>query len=296
VGNKGSIRLRLVFQPEIIAKTRKNTSTFSTAGRAVTQVGTAPLGAAKGVVHGVGNVGKLGKGLFGHGRNKGTGGDDGSESFISEAPEPSPTQVSVPTPTSVLASSPGGVTPKALPATMPVAANTALPHGDYPATTPEDGTIKVTVIGAKDLSLMGESSIKPYALLKCGKDRFETRHGGKTVAPQWNESFTVHVSGDTKEIHATILDHKSFGKDKALGEADIDIWRHVRPDGPDPLNSADVWVELRQGTGQLNVRLEYERSSALARSTASVTSGEGRSRILSSPSRFSISRRSGTDD
>lgn len=68
---------------------------------------------------------------------------------------------------------------------MPVSANTALPPGESPTTTPDDGTIKVTVIGAKDLSLMGESSIKPYVLVKCGKDRFETRHAGKTVAPQW---------------------------------------------------------------------------------------------------------------
>lgn len=68
---------------------------------------------------------------------------------------------------------------------MPVAANTALPPGEASTNVPDDGTIKVTVLGAKDLSLGGESSIKPYVLVKCGKDRFETRHSAKTVTPQW---------------------------------------------------------------------------------------------------------------
>lgn len=45
-------------------------------------------------------------------------------------------------------------------------------------------------------------------------------------APYRNESFTVQVNGDTKELRATVFDHKSFGKDKSLGEADIDVrWR-----------------------------------------------------------------------
>lgn len=38
-----------------------------------------------------------------------------------------------------------------------------------------------------------------------------------------NESFTFQVNGDTKTMHATIYDHKTLGKDKALGEADIDV-------------------------------------------------------------------------
>ena len=55
-GEKGEIRLRLLFTPEIIAKSRKNTSTFSTAGRAMTQIGHIPMGAGKGVIHGVTGV------------------------------------------------------------------------------------------------------------------------------------------------------------------------------------------------------------------------------------------------
>ena len=50
-----------MFQPEIIVKSRKNTSTFSTAGRAMTQFGGLPVQAGKGVFHGVTGVFK-GKG------------------------------------------------------------------------------------------------------------------------------------------------------------------------------------------------------------------------------------------
>lgn len=57
-GSQGEIRVNLLFTPEIIAKTRKNTSTFSTAGRAMTQISTLPVGATKGVVHGIEGVGK----------------------------------------------------------------------------------------------------------------------------------------------------------------------------------------------------------------------------------------------
>ena len=53
-GQKGRVRVRLLFQPKIIAKSRKTQSTFSNAGgRAMTTIGGLPVNAGKGVVHGV---------------------------------------------------------------------------------------------------------------------------------------------------------------------------------------------------------------------------------------------------
>ncbi|KAH6906705.1 transmembrane protein [Coprinopsis sp. MPI-PUGE-AT-0042] len=53
-GQKGRVRVRLLFQPKIIAKSRKTQSTFSSAGgRAMTTIGGLPVNAGKGVVHGV---------------------------------------------------------------------------------------------------------------------------------------------------------------------------------------------------------------------------------------------------
>jgi hypothetical protein len=66
LGNKGQVRLRMLFTPEIISRTRKATSTFSTAGRAATQIGAAPVAIGKGVAGGVvGGVGAVGKGAVG---------------------------------------------------------------------------------------------------------------------------------------------------------------------------------------------------------------------------------------
>jgi hypothetical protein len=52
-GAKGQITIMMVFQPEIIMRTRKSTSTISAAGRTMTAIGTAPMSARRGVLQGV---------------------------------------------------------------------------------------------------------------------------------------------------------------------------------------------------------------------------------------------------
>ncbi|KAG8900315.1 hypothetical protein FRB99_006120 [Tulasnella sp. 403] len=269
-GDKGEIRLRLVFTPEMIAKSRKNTSTFSTAGRAMTQLGAVPFGAGKGVVHGVGSVGKFAKGVF----SKPKSIDERDES--SEGSEVAAGQVSAP----------------AVPSIQKPAPNVAtLAPGREGG--PESGMLKVAVLGAKDLSTMGESSVKPYLVLRAGKEEFKTKHTGKTLTPEWDEVFNVAVSSETKSLNASIYDHKTLGKDKQLGEADIDIWRHLQANGSSLVLAADVWLELRSGTGQLHVRLEFERG--LTRSLTGNSSGGSRVALGGSPSRFSLSRRHNDD-
>lgn len=152
-GEKGQIRIRLMFQPEIIAKSRKNTSTFSTAGRAMTQIGSIPLGAGKGVFHGVTGVFK---------RNK----DDESEPE-NEAPSG---QASQP-----IGNGEGGN------------GFTAFPSSDSQASIDngsggEPGTLRVTVLDAKDLP---SNDYKPYAVIRIGDKEVKTKHTGKTAAPEW---------------------------------------------------------------------------------------------------------------
>lgn len=163
-GEKGEILLRLLFTPEIIAKARKNTSTFSTAGRAMTQLGGLPLGAGKGVVHGVGSVGRHVTGVFKRSKSI----KESDESDV----EPPPAQVSMP------------AGPNASPAAA-VAAGTTIPPTQDPIPQPNIGVIKVVVVGAKDLSTAGESSVKPYLVLRVAKEKFKTKHAGKTLTPEW---------------------------------------------------------------------------------------------------------------
>lgn len=169
-GEKGVIRLRVVFTPEIIAKERKNTSTFSTAGRAMTVIGGLPGQAGKGVFHGVHGAAHGVHGLF---KRDKSGKDDDAED---EALPPS-----LPT---GQASQPVGVSPN-----LQMAATT------FPASTENlngadngPGTLRITVLSAKDLA---HQDIKPYATIRVGDKEFKTKHTGKTNAPEWYVSVWI---------------------------------------------------------------------------------------------------------
>ncbi|RDB28789.1 Uncharacterized protein PYUK71.03c [Hypsizygus marmoreus] len=255
-GEKGQIRVRMLFQPEIIAKSRKNTSTFTTAGRAMTQITGLPVNAGKGVLHGVASVFKKG--------------DREQE----RAPVPD-----IP---SGQASQPVGLSDnlEAQSTTFPTSKG-SVEGGE----SREPGTLRVTILDAKDLS---QTDCKPYATIRVGDKEVKTKHTGKTGTPEWNESFVFAAGPMTPKLYAWVHDHKTLGKDKELGDGEVDIWRHIQPGG---VSSADVFLELRQG-GLLRLRLEFDADINPMRSSASIASTDRVSRTISipSPSRFSISR------
>lgn len=145
-GEKGVVRLRLVFQPKIVAKTRKSTSTFMGAGRAMTNIGAIPLSAGKGVFQGV-------TGVFKHKEREETIPED-----------------------------PFGEKPHTADNHVPVAA-AATSHLENGQSAPgEPGTLKVAVMDAKGLV---PHDIKPYAAVRVGDKEFKTKHTGKTDAPEW---------------------------------------------------------------------------------------------------------------
>ncbi|KAF9243825.1 C2 domain-containing protein [Melanogaster broomeanus] len=253
---KGQIYLRMLFTPEIIAKTRKNTSTFSAAGRAMTQLGALPMGAGKGVFQGVGGIFKeLGQ------RDKTTDG------LVPRADLP-PGQASYPIGQTLAA----GGEAAAFPSTQAGAHGTSGPPL-------EPGSLRVGVLSAKDLS---PSDVKPYALLRVGDREFKTKHVGKTSAPEWNESFVFAASAHTPKIYVWIYDHKTLGKDKMIAEGEIDIWRHILP-GQNA--DAEVLAELREA-GQLRLRLEFDTDTNPNNRDPSIASVERHP--FASPSRFSI--------
>ncbi|KAH8120625.1 tricalbin [Phellopilus nigrolimitatus] len=276
-GEQGEIRVRLMFTPEIIAKTRKNTSTFSSAGRAMTQIGALPLGAGKGVFHGVGKVGNTIGGVFGKDHVKPADSVPVAAETAGQPPQEPPSgQMSAPLGSS---DANGHVFP-----------TQTAPDGDVQF-APQPGTLKVSVVNAKDLSSPDGDFPKPYLVLKVGEKEHKTKHGSKTVTPEWNESFSFPAGPSTPKLHVKVLDHKTLGKDKQLGEADVDIWNHIQP-GTGP-SGADVLVELREGQGLLTLRLQFE---ALPVGRAgSMTSSMNKS-PFGSPSRFSLSRRPVTED
>ena len=165
-GEKGYVRVRLLFQPEIIAKTRKNTSTFSTAGRAMTQIGHIPVGAGKGVIHGV-------TGVF----RRGTGSE-------SDSPERSPDKVTRELPAGQ-ASFPvtGGQTLAPSAALAPMNPSVTIVNGGGAGNglSTGPGTLRVTILEAKDLS---QDEVKPYATVRVGDKEFKTKHV-KSSSPEW---------------------------------------------------------------------------------------------------------------
>ncbi|KAF8807280.1 transmembrane protein [Phlegmacium glaucopus] len=245
-GEKGEVRLRLVFRPMIIAKTRKNTSTFTSAGRAMTTIGAMPLSAGLGVFHGV-------TGVFKHKEHEETapGFPFGQTAGVSD--------------------NHAAVADKAFPSS----------ESGHPVAG-EPGTLRVTVLDAKDLV---PHDIKPYTTVRVGDKEFKTKHTGKTGTPEWNDSFSFTVSSLTSMVYVWIYDHKTLAKDKEIAEGEVEIWRHIRPEG---ISSAEVYVQLRPA-GVLHMRLEFE-AGVNPNSSASIHSGDHHSRTLSiaSPSRFSI--------
>lgn len=164
LGEKGQIRVRLVFQPEIIAKSRKNTSTFTNAGRAMTQIGGLPVDAGKGVLRGVAGVFKRGE-------------RDHAE--VAPIPDVHSGQTSQPV----------GISEHMEAVSTP-----------FPSTPPnelatnEPGTLRVTVLDAKDFNA---KEIRPYVVLRLGDKEFKTKHTSKTATPEWYAFSTRMSEGHT---------------------------------------------------------------------------------------------------
>ncbi|CCM00331.1 uncharacterized protein FIBRA_02361 [Fibroporia radiculosa] len=154
----------------------------------------------------------------------------------------------------------------------------------------EPGALRVVIMDAKDMST---GDVKPYVIVRVGDKEYKTKHSHKTATPEWNESFTFSASPAAQpRLHAWIYDHKTLGKDKLLGSAEIDLWRHLQHGAG--VSSADVHAELREGQGKLRLRLEFDPEAiSPTRSRSSFQSTERPP--VSSPSRFSLSRRRGAD-
>ncbi|CAE6474512.1 unnamed protein product, partial [Rhizoctonia solani] len=149
-GEKGIIQIRMVFRPEIIAKSRTKTSTFSSAGRAMTQVGGVPLGAGRAVGRKIG-------GLFGRDKN--------SSEELPEVPPLAPV-----TEADSAANGNGG-------ANESVGPTSGLSVKIPPSPIPGPGTLKVTLHRAKDLTGIEEGDVaKPYVILRIGDKDHKSSH------------------------------------------------------------------------------------------------------------------------
>lgn len=160
-------------------KSRKPTSTFSTAGRAMTQIGAAPVGVSKGVVSGVG----VGVGVVGGVVGKGVMSifkKEGSKNVIEEQVaqgvlSASPDTSSDPQLVQNGAASGSGSAAQPLPSSPTSGANSATPLG----------TLRVEVIGGQDLMAPDGDQVRPYVIASIGETEHKTKHVSKTNTPVW---------------------------------------------------------------------------------------------------------------
>lgn len=119
----------------------------------MTQIGGLPVHAGKGVLHGVTGVFKRG---------------DRDQEVVPDLPT-----------SSGQASQPVGLSDSldARGAAFPTTNN------DNDGAPTEPGTLRVTVLDAKDLS---SHDSKPYAAIRIGDKEFKTKHVHKTATPEWS--------------------------------------------------------------------------------------------------------------
>ncbi|EIW70089.1 hypothetical protein TREMEDRAFT_71520 [Tremella mesenterica DSM 1558] len=290
-GDRGTFSIRLLFQPEIIARSRQKTSTFSTAGRAITTVGGAGVGVGKGVFHGGEAVAMgLGKGVGA------IGGIAGRRVGLVKRKDRAGKEVLVPAESDDISISDGfdvtsspargtsadGLAPPLHEPASPSIGGSFV--GGSGGSGGETGTLMVTVLGVKDLKGGEKGSPKPYVQLKMGGKSHKTDHVKGSEA-DWNETFSFHVTPGSGTFNVTVFDHHSFGRDPELGEAEVDIWRHLKPPS---LQSTDISIELENGSGLLRLRLEWTPGS----NNPSKLTVRGRAGSITSmrdsPGRFSV--------
>jgi len=156
----------LLFHPQILAKSRQKTSTFSSAGRAVTQIGGLPVSAGKGAFKGVTSVFRRG--------------DKDHQDVVGVVPVPMSVPVSPDLPTGQ--SSTHVVVGGGQSEPFPLDGQNLVAEGHGVGSMQPSGILRVTILGAKDIAL---SETRAYVTVRVGDKEFKTKHYHKTATPEW---------------------------------------------------------------------------------------------------------------
>ncbi|ORY88542.1 C2 domain-containing protein [Syncephalastrum racemosum] len=257
----GTLRLRLLWQPQLLLRKRTGTSLLGSTTRIFTHAPGAAFGVGKtfaGDVVGAGfgaggkvfnsggkivggGVSALGSGIRGIGR---LGRKDKSSDASSDAscggvipPQPQPSQSS--TINSEHRTSVDSTQPRSSTATEGNGAGQA--------------TVNVTLVGARNLKAMDKSGTSdPYVRVRVGsKVLLKTKHIKKTLAPEWNESFSTRVHNRAGVLDILVKDHNTLN-DVDIGGCNVDVFQVLGSQ-----SSYDGWVPLEpRGTGEVHVRVD----------------------------------------
>jgi Ca2+-dependent lipid-binding protein len=223
-GKSGTVRLRLLFKPAYVTRSRQGSSTFhgtfAAPGKIVTGVAGAPIKGVGMAAHGVGK----GASFIKHGF-KSKSSVNGSTSFIPAEDMPMTNIESYDPPTSA----PGAVAEENLtPQTPDGAALTASSHSRtksaganslYSTTgSPAAGTANFTIVSTSGYP--PSSNVMVFVRQLPGKKViYKTKHiKSPTGQAKFDESFKCNCSADT-QFQVQVKAHATFGSDDDLGEA-----------------------------------------------------------------------------
>ncbi|KAI9316811.1 C2 domain-containing protein [Dichotomocladium elegans] len=266
---KATLRVRMLWQPQLLARKRTGTTLFGSTTRIFTSAPGAALGVGKDVV-GAG-VGAGTKVLGTGGKVIGTGVSAIGSGFrgisrLGKKPSESSSDSNPPTPVApipVSTTSTSSINRRASVESPTQQRRSVEGAGGSSLTT----CLNITLLGARNLKAMDKGGTSdPYARVRMGgKQVFKTRHVKKTLTPEWNESF-IAKTGDGK-IDIKVKDKNTLN-DLDIGDCIVDASALLQGQF-----SFDGWVPLEpKGTGEVHIRIEQVPDTT---DSSSITSRAG---------------------
>ncbi|KAF9357954.1 hypothetical protein BGX26_002746 [Mortierella sp. AD094] len=134
----------------------------------------------------------------------------------------------------------------------------------HPTTAGVSGNLTVHVIEADGLLGVDKSGLSdPYVKVAAGgQSILKTKVKKETLAPNWNESAFVPVTGQPLMINFLVKDYNTIGGNKDLGDCNISLWDYIQPatEGRPGQLRADFWAPLSGSGGRLHVVFEFQPS------------------------------------
>ncbi|KAI8070792.1 C2 domain-containing protein [Gongronella butleri] len=243
----GSLVVRLLWQPQLLARKRTGTSLFSATTRMFTSAPGSAFGASKTIVGG--GIGAGGK-VLGAGIDVLESGFDRLNVFKKK--EQAPVHGSL----SGAATEP--IMHRSSTSTVSLLSSPSASVGADDAasinTTSSGSTVQITLVEGRNLKAMDRGGTSdPYARVRIGnKVVYKTKHVKKTLTPVWNESFVAKV--DSGKLDIKVKDKNTL-TDVDIGDAVLDVSNVLQSGQP-----YDGWLKLSPAdAGEIHVRVEAMR-------------------------------------
>ncbi|KAI8365587.1 C2 domain-containing protein [Blakeslea trispora] len=250
----GTITLRLVWRPELVARKRTNTSFFSATTRVFTSAPGNAFGAGRDA------VGAGGKALGAGGKAIGSGvsaignGILGIGRMGKKSPTISEEGNNLSRTASIASSNVSSVQNAAVnESNTNISPSNSISQQTRSITGEENATIQVELIGARNLKAMDRGGTSdPYCRVRFGnKVLHKTRHLKKTLSPEWNENFSAKVNSNGT-LDFKVKDHNTL-TDVDIGDCQLNLAEVVKPGRP-----YEGWLPLiPQGTGEIHVKVSF---------------------------------------